>query len=74
MSHDMTLLVDVAQGLGEPRTFCLSPSCLECFVSPYLVCEYDVILQMVHGAVKDDQRILVVSQYFVVRMVGTMLL
>ena len=70
----MTLLVDVAQGLGEPRTFCLSPSCFECFVSSYFFCAYDVILQMVPSAGKDDQRILVVFQYFTVRMVGTMLL
>ena len=52
MSHDVTLLVDVAQGLGEPRKFCLSFSCLECFASLYFICAYDVILQMVHSAVK----------------------
>ena len=42
-----------------------------CFL---IFCAYDAILQMVPSARKDDQRILVVFQYFIVRMVGTMLL
>ena len=66
--------MDVAQGLGEPRTFVYLFHVFECFASLYLFCAYDVILQMVHSAVKDDQRILVVSQYFIICMVGTMLL
>ena len=54
MSQDVTLLVDVAQGLGEPRKFVSVSvsSCFECFVSSYLVCAYDVILQMVPSAGK----------------------
>ena len=64
MSHDVTLLVDVAQGLGEPRIFLSVSFVFECFVSSYLFCAYDVILQMVQNAGKDDKRILVVSQYY----------
>ena len=40
---------------------CLSPTC---FVSSYLFCAYDVILQMVHSAGKGDQRLLMVFQIF----------
>ena len=69
-----TLLVDVTPRLGWTM-YILSVffvSWMLCFL--IFICAYDVILQMVHGDVRDDQRILVVSQYFIVLMVGTMLL
>ena len=69
MLHDG--LVDIAHALGEQRTSAsVSFSCVSIFTFLILFCTYDVVLQMDGSTIKGNQRMLMLSQRFLLRLVG----